>query len=154
MPIETHEGRYEVPAYVRFSSHSEPRIALIRLEREPEILFWMEEHVRLASDIYSIDPCDYALPHPIRLATHNARCVEHADGYVEYEQTKIQSWAGHIFLVDAFDNFFAYGALRGADMTFPGKRPLLSRLTRPTVVEFPPQLVTWVLAEPATTGNA
>ena len=151
MPIEIYKGGYEVPAYVRFSSHLEPGVALIRLEREPEILFWTEEHVRLASDIYSIEPCDYALPHAIRVATHNAGFIEHPDGYVESERTRIQSSAGHIFLVEGSANFFRYGALRGADMTFPGKRPLLSRLTRPTIVEFPRWLVTWYLAEPPTT---
>jgi hypothetical protein len=149
-PVEHHERYREVPASVRFSPLLDPCLAIIRLDREPNVLFCSDEHVRLATDIYSIQPSDYALPYDIRLATSKARFIETpGSDYIESEQTKVQSPMGYIFLIDGSESCFAYGAVRGADMRFPGaKRPLFSRFSRPTRVEFPRNLKTWVLAEP------
>ena len=149
-PVDRHEGCREVPASVRFSPLLDPCLAIIRLEREPDVLFSSDEHVRLATDICAIEPTAYALPYDIRLATSKVRFIERpGSDYVESEQTKVQSPMGYMFLIDGFVSCFAFGAIRGADMKFPGaRRPLLSRLNRPTRVEFPGYLKTWVLAEP------
>lgn len=148
-PVECHEGCREVPASVRFSPFFDACLAVIRLDREPDILFWCDEHVRLATDIYSIQPTEYALPFDIRLATSKARLIETPGSNVEYERINVQSPMGHIFLIDGFESCFSYGAIRGAHMRFPGaRRPLLSRFRRPIRLDFPRYLKTWILAEP------
>jgi hypothetical protein len=147
-PLETHKGCRDVPASVRFNGYSQFSTALIRIEANPQILFWIEENIRIAPDIVEIAPSPYALPYSVREATHSTRSIEYPDGFCEFEQSAIQSPAGRVFLVDGLENFFAYRGFRGPQMKLRTNPSLLSKLTRPVSVGFPRNLVTWVLAEP------